>query len=145
MTESAHCGRQIHMAAHALRAVRNTALENNGIAFELWVVMEAMAETPGMNRQRLISRLAQLAVHDQASAAHAIDELRERGLITTTADDLATIELTDQGKALSQKVIAARNELRNQLYADITPEDFETTRRVLDLIRQRAAAIHARQ
>ena len=58
---------------------------------------------------------------------------------------MATIELTDQGKALSQKVIAARNELRNQLYADITPEDFETTRRVLDLIRQRAAAIHARQ
>jgi hypothetical protein len=27
MTESAHCGRQVHMTAHALRAVRNTAIE----------------------------------------------------------------------------------------------------------------------
>lgn len=103
MTESAHCGRQIHLAAHALRAVRDTALENNGIAFELWVVMEVMAETAGMNRERLISRLAELAVHDRASAAQAIAKLHERGLITTTADELGTIVLSDKGKALSER------------------------------------------
>ncbi len=143
MTESANCGRQIHMAAHALRAVRNTGLEKNGIAFELWVVIEAMAETPGMNRERLIRRLAELTVHGEASAAHAIDELHERGLITTSTDDLGTIELTTPGEALSEKVIATRSDLRNQLYGGIPPEDFATTKRVLDLIRERAAAVHA--
>lgn len=49
--------------------------------------------------------------------------------------------LSDKGKALSRKVIAARSELRHPLYRGITPDDFETTRRVLDLIRQRAAAM----
>lgn len=37
MSESTQCGRKIHMAADALRAVRNSALNNNGIEFQLWV------------------------------------------------------------------------------------------------------------
>jgi DNA-binding MarR family transcriptional regulator len=142
MTESAHCGRQIHMTAQVLRAVRNTALEENGIAFELWVVMEALTETRDMNREKLIGRLAELNVHDQASAAQAIEQLRERELITTS--DRGTIELTAQGKALSDKVIATRSELRNQLYGGIPSEDIATTNRVLDVIRQRATAMDAR-
>jgi DNA-binding MarR family transcriptional regulator len=141
MTESAHCGRRIHMTAHALRAVRNTALENNGIAFELWVVMEALTEARDLNREKLIERLTDLSVHDQASGSQAIDQLRERGLITTS--DRGTVTLTAQGEALSGKVIAARSELRNQLYGGIPSEDIATTNRVLDTIRQRATAIHA--
>jgi hypothetical protein len=61
MTESAQCGRKIHMTADALRAVRNTALQKNGIAFELWVAMEALIEAPNVNRERLIGRLAELS------------------------------------------------------------------------------------
>jgi DNA-binding MarR family transcriptional regulator len=141
MTESAHCGRQIHMTAHALQAVRNTALENNGVAFELWVVIEVLTEARDMNREKLIDRLSDLSVHDQASAGRAIDQLRERGLITT--NDQGTIELTARGEALSGKVIATRSELRNQLYGGIPSEDIATTNRVLDTIRQRATAIHA--
>lgn len=145
MTESAHCGRQIHLAAHALRAVRGSGLEQNGITFELWVVLEAMAERPGMNREQLVRHLADLPVHDQASAGQAIDELHGRGLITTSTDEPGAIELTTQGMALSEKVIATRGDLRNQLYGGIPPEDFATTKRVLDLITQRARAIHAAQ
>jgi DNA-binding MarR family transcriptional regulator len=143
MTESAHCGRQIHMTAHALQAVRNTALEKNGIAFELWVVMEALAESRDMNREQLIGRLAELSVHDQASAAQAIDQLRERGLITTS--DQGPIELAAQGETLSNKITSTRSELRNQLYGGIPSDDIVTTNRVLDLIRERATAVHARQ
>lgn len=142
MTESAHCGRQIHMTAHALRAVRNTALENSGIAFELWVVMEVLMETRDMNREKLIGRLAELGVHDRRSGAQAIDQLLERGLTTTSGR--GTIELTAQGTALSEKVIATRSELRNRLYGGIPSEDIATTKRVLDMIRERAAAVGAR-
>jgi DNA-binding MarR family transcriptional regulator len=131
------------MTAHALRTVRNTALEKNGIAFELWVVMEALMETRDMNREKLIGRLAELSVHDQASAAQAIDQLNERRLMTTT--DRGIIELTAQGEALSNKVIATRSELRTQLYGGIPNEDIATTNRVLETIRERAAAVHARQ
>jgi DNA-binding MarR family transcriptional regulator len=143
MTESAQCGRKIHMTADALRAVRNTALQKNGIAFELWVAMEALIEAPNVNRERLIGRLAELSVHDHASAAQAIDGLDAQGLITTS--DQGTIELTTQGEALSENVIATRRELRNQLFGGIPSEDLATTNRVLDTIRQRAAAAHARQ
>lgn len=145
MTESASCGRQIHMAAHALRAVRGSGLEKNGITFELWVVMEVVAEAPGMEREQLIRRLVDLTVHDQASADQAVDALYRRGLLTTSADSPGTIELTTHGKALSEKIISTRGELRNQLYGGISPEDFATTQRVLDLIAQRARAPQARQ
>ena len=143
MTESTQCGWQIHMAANALRAVRNTALEKNGIAFELWVGMEAVAEIPGMTREKLIDRLTRMTVHDGASAAEAIDRLHRQRLIT--ADDQGVIELTTRGKALADKVIATRSELRTQLYGGIPTDDIATTKRVLDTIRERAAAVHVRQ
>jgi hypothetical protein len=142
MAEPASCGRQIHMTAHALRAVRNTALEKRGITFELWVVMETLADAPGMNREQLIGRLAELAVHDGASAADAIDQLHRRDLVTTN-DSHGTIELTSQGMALSEQVVATRQRLRHKLYGDIPSEDVATTNRVLDLIRERADALHS--
>jgi DNA-binding MarR family transcriptional regulator len=142
MTEPASCGRQIHMTAHALRAVRNTALEEHGITFELWTVMEALAEAPDRNRGQLIGRLAKLAVHDSASAADAIDQLHRRDLVTTN-DSHGTIELTSQGMALSEQVVATRQRLRHKLYGDIPSEDVATTNRVLDLIRERADALHS--
>jgi DNA-binding MarR family transcriptional regulator len=129
------------MTAHALQAVRNTALENSGIAFEYWVVMEGLMETRDMNREKLIGQLAELSVHDRRSGARAIDQLLERGLITTS--DRGIIELTAQGKALSEKVISTRSELRNQLYGGIPSEEIATTNRVLDMIRDRAMAVHA--
>jgi DNA-binding MarR family transcriptional regulator len=141
MSESVHCGRQIHLTAHALRAVRNTALETHGIPFELWVVMENVAEARGVNREQLITRLTELTVHDAAGAADAIDQLRRRGLVSTPVD--GTIELTDQGRELCDRVIATRSNLRDQLYGGIAKEDVATTKRVLDLIRERAEAMHS--
>ena len=104
MTKPAHCGRQIHMTAQALRAVRDTALEQNGITFDLWAAMEVLAETPGIDREKLIGRLAELRVHDHASAAKAIDELHDQELIYT--GDQNTIELSTRGKALTDNVFA---------------------------------------
>lgn len=78
------------------------------MTFELWVVLEAMAETPGMNREQ---RGHPRADHPRPSP------VREGHL--------------------------PRTEMRNQLYVDIPPEDFATTRQVLDLITQRARAIQA--
>jgi Mn-dependent DtxR family transcriptional regulator len=82
-------------------------------------------------------------MHEEASAAQAIDQLCVRGLIT--ASNQGTIELTTQGQTLSDAVIATRSALRNQLYGGIPSEDIATTNRVLDMIRERATAVHARQ
>jgi hypothetical protein len=82
-------------------------------------------------------------LHDRASAAEAIDGLDAQGLITTS--DQGTIELTSQGKALSDNVIAVRHELRKKLYGNIPSEDIATTNRVLDTIQQRATAVQALQ
>ncbi|WP_142386836.1 MarR family winged helix-turn-helix transcriptional regulator [Mycobacterium hubeiense] len=128
------------MTAQALRAVRDTALEKHGVAFELWVVMEAVAETPDVDREKLIGRLAEMGVHDPTSATNAINLLHDRRLIAATDQD--TIGLTPQGQALYEDVIAARGELRNQLYGGIPSVDIATTNRVLDTIRQRTAAVH---
>jgi Mn-dependent DtxR family transcriptional regulator len=106
-------------------------------------VMEAVAETQGMTREELAGRLTELTVHDDASAAEAIDQLHSQGLLNT--DDQGTVGLTAKGKALSDKVIADRSELRTQLYGGIPSDDFATTKRVLDLIRERATSVHTTQ
>jgi DNA-binding MarR family transcriptional regulator len=98
--------------------------------------MEALTEMPGVNREQLIGRLAELTVHDAATADDAIDQLHARGLVATSAR--GAIELTSQGAELSEQVIAARRKLRLRLYGGIPSEDFATTSRVLDLIRERA-------
>jgi DNA-binding MarR family transcriptional regulator len=129
------------MTAHALRAVRDTTLEKKGIAFKLWVVMEALAEARDVDRERLIGRLVELGVHDRRSATQAIDQLHERGLIASTDQDI--IELTAQGTALSEDIVATRRQLRDQLYGSIPREDIATTNRVLDTISERAKTAHA--
>lgn len=142
---TAACGRQIHMAARALESVRNTALGEVGIAFPYWVVLEAVTEMPRADRKALIQRLVAMTVHDEEGAGRAIDELSDRGLLNTQTDDPGVVELTSQGRALADNVIAKRTGLRERLYGGISPEDIATTTRVLDLITERAGAIHAEQ
>lgn len=143
MTGSANCGRQIHMAAHALRAVRKH-----------WTREERdRVRTVGGDRGH-----GRNARHEPREAdpptcrtncawrgkrRPSDRRTHERGMITTSTDDLGTIELTSPGEALFEKVIATRSDLRDQLYGGIPPEDFATTKRVLDLIRERAVAVHA--
>lgn len=130
------------MTAQALQAVRETALDQNGISFDLWVAMDLLAETPDIDREKLIGRLAELRVHDHASAANAIDQLHDQELIYV--GDQNAIELTTRGKALADNIIATRHTLRNQLYGGIPGADIATTIRVLDTIRERAMTVLAR-
>ncbi len=141
MTKPAHCGRQINITAQALRAVRYTALEQNGITFDLWVAMEVLAETPGIDREKLIGRPAELRAHDHANAAKAIHELHDQGCSTT--DDQNTIEFSTRGNVLAYNVLATRHELRNQLYGGIPNPDIATTNRVLDTVMERAMTMSA--
>lgn len=146
MTESATpCGRHIHMAARALQSVRDTALEQAGIVFPNWVVLEAVTENPGMDRETLIRRLVDMPVHDDAGAGRAVSELHDSGLITTSADDLGVLAVTSTGQVLVDKVTATRTSLRQQLYGGIPPQDMSTTARVLELIAARARDLHATQ
>lgn len=141
MTESARmCGRHIHQAAHALHTVRTTALNEAGITFPQWKVLD---KAPGNNCDDLIHQLVELAVDDRVGIATAIDELRKQGLLNT--DDQGNLELTSHGRALCQQVSATRADLQDQLYNGITADDLTTTRRVLDQITERAKAVGAGQ
>ncbi|MGH3693943.1 MAG: MarR family winged helix-turn-helix transcriptional regulator [Pseudonocardiaceae bacterium] len=144
MTEPAtQCGRYIHLAAHAIRTVRNTALGKAGITFTQWAVMGAVVNASGANREQLIHALVELTVDDESSIARAIDELHERGLVTPSSDVADNLELTTQGQALFRQVSATRTGLRNQLYDGIAAEDLAITQRVLDLITERARVVRA--
>jgi DNA-binding MarR family transcriptional regulator len=135
------CGRNIHIAANALRAVRAAALGAHGLAFPQWAAMETITENPGVTHEQLIRKLVERSVDDEDGIAQAIDQLQRSGLITTATGDSDPIQLTAQGKVLANRVIAARTGLREQLYGGIDADEMATTIRVLDAITQRARAI----
>lgn len=67
------CGRSIHLAAHAIRTIRETALDRAGIPFTHWQVLD---KAPGHDRDELTHTLVELTVDDEAGVARAIDQLQ---------------------------------------------------------------------
>lgn len=145
MTEPARrCHRSIQLAANAIRTVRETALDNAGITFTQWHVLEAATEASGVEPEELTRKLIEMTVvHDGVEIARSIDQLRERGLVTVTTG--GWVEATAQGRALSAKVSATRAGLNSQLFDGITAADLDITNRVLGMVIEQARAVHTGQ
>jgi DNA-binding MarR family transcriptional regulator len=156
MTESAtpveryiDCDRHINMAYNTVRALRTTYLDQRGISLTQWHIFD---KAPGKTPDQLISELAEhtelireLAGHTgkhDAAIASAIEQLRERGLITTGTD--GALEITTEGQALFQRFNTGRSELLTEFHAGITAEELTTTVRVLNLISEQAARASTR-
>jgi DNA-binding MarR family transcriptional regulator len=147
------CDRHINMAYNTVRALRTTYLDQRGISLTQWHIFNrAPGKTPDQLIRELISELAEhtelireLAGHTgehDAAIASAIEQLRERGLITTGTD--GALEITTEGQALFQRFNTGRSELLTEFHAGITAEELTTTVRVLKLISEQATRANTR-
>ncbi|MGH3673990.1 MAG: hypothetical protein ACRDSH_25700 [Pseudonocardiaceae bacterium] len=148
MTESLRrCDHSIEGAAAVLRGLRAATLNYGSISLTQALVLE---RGTGMTRDQLIHQLGEVGVDvlrqrgetvDAAEVTGAIDQLEERGLITTSPD--GTIENTAEGTTRIQQVLRMRDDVLYQFYAGLTPDQLATTVSVLDLLAQQAEPAHA--
>ena len=141
------CDHSIERAATVLRGLRAATQNYGNISLTQGLVL---AKGPGMTRDQLIHQLAEVGIDvlrqrgetiDAAEVTGAINQLEERGLITTGPD--GTIENTNEGTARIQQVHRIRDDVLSRLYAGVTPDQLATTISALDLLAQQAEPAHA--
>jgi MarR family transcriptional regulator, transcriptional regulator for hemolysin len=124
-------GRELNLAAQAMRAMLDAGLEQANTNFATWRVLQALSTAD----QVIQRELAQTLEIEGPTLVRRLDQLEAAHLVTRTpsaTDRRATIiSLTPQGEALFQRVRTAMAKMESTLLADLPPSDVATTLRVL--------------
>jgi hypothetical protein len=115
-------GQDINVAAAAARGVLDQLLAEEDLDFARYVTLRSLvngAEPPA------------------GYAEDALPRLASDGLTTPSG------EPTPRGREIIERVTAASARTGDLLFADIPHDDLETTRRVLNLVTERANAVRA--
>lgn len=127
-----------------LFALLSTRLERQGISFPEWTVMFFLAGDR-LPKSAVLDRLASGRVVDGKAANTLIDEMVRSDRIEITGGEVEPhLALTPQAEQVFFPLRAQVTAAAQEIYADITPEDIETTRRTLEQVNRRAAALLAR-
>lgn len=116
----------------------NLLCEANGFKLNIWRVMSAI----GTYRSISPMEIGKLTTIDKAMVSRAIRELVDRGLIDRRADERdarwAQIELTAEGTAVYNTMVAGIDALEKHLFGDLPAEKIETFMEMLGLVEQRS-------
>lgn len=98
---------RLKRAEQALRRQLQPVLAKHDIGFEHWMVLAALAESPGLR----MSDLAEASVLAPATLTRHVDRLIERALVVRRIDAedrrIALVALSKRGEALVGKLEAA--------------------------------------
>ena len=129
-------GQVIGQTQHAIQAVLDAVLVETDTSFHQWVLIRQVALGGGnIARAALIDALTDGLKIDDGRAVAVLEEVVALGLAAAPAD---TVELTPAGNKRYERIANAGAQITVRLYGDLPPEDLETTRRVLTIVRERA-------
>jgi MarR family transcriptional regulator, transcriptional regulator for hemolysin len=133
-------GREVNLAAHAMRGMLDAGLEKANTSFATWRVLQALsAEDHVIQRE-----LAQSLEIEGPTLVRRLDQLELENLVTRKAsanDRRATvISLTQKGRSLFLKLRSAMAEMESTLLSGLSADDVETTLRVLRHLIERSRA-----
>ena len=131
-------GRDINVAAAATRAVLTALLDEAGVTFDQFVALRLMTIGGPGGRDEVAGRDTAPGA-DVTAIRAAITELEAAGL--ATGDE--PIEPTERGRELFERVSGESLRLGDRLFEGIPADDQVATKRVLDLITERAVAMRA--
>ena len=135
-------GQVIGQTQHAIQAVLDTVLVETETSFHQWVLIRQVALSGGsIARADLVDALTDGLKIETAVAVGVLDEVVGLGLVDALGD---AVVLTETGHDRYERIASAGAQITVRLYGDLPPEDLETTRRVLTIIRERANAELAR-
>ncbi len=124
-------GRELNLAAQAMRSMLDAGLEQANTNFATWRVLQALSTTDHVIQREL----AHLLEVEGPTLVRRLDQLEAAHLVTRTpspSDRRATvISLTPQGEALFQRVRSSMAKMESTLLADLAPQDVTATLRVL--------------
>jgi DNA-binding MarR family transcriptional regulator len=134
-------GQDIGQAENAVRAVLDAYLDQMGVTFHKWVVMNALGKVgKALEQERVVQQMtAGLKIGEPAVFA-TIDEVTEMGLIANSSDPPGLIELTPAGAAAFQRLRSGVDDITRRLYGDLPADDLATAHRVLAIVTERANA-----
>ncbi len=131
-------GQDINVAAAATRAILDTLLTGAGLSFAQFVALRAMAAGGPGTRDEVAGRINGPGAEPDA-LRRAVDDLVAAGLVTDTGQ----VEPTERGRDLFERITATSVRVGDRLFEGIPAEDQVVTKRVLDLITERARAAGA--
>jgi DNA-binding MarR family transcriptional regulator len=135
--------RLIGQTESALGALLAPLLAEADMTFLQWVVLSLAAagdtSSPGIDRDQLIDRIANVRKVDAADVSAAITELENAAALVTTAGQ---VTLTDLGRASHGRVLARVEEITDYVF-DLPAEDLAASGRVLATISARANSVLA--
>lgn len=124
--------RLLHLTAHAWRQAIDRRMKDKGLSMSSWMAVATIAiqEEPISQKQ-----LAQALGLEDASVVPLIDRLVKQQLVQRIQPEedrrKRLLHVTAQGNALYQTLKVEADSLRNELLADINPEELAITQRVL--------------
>ena len=127
----------------ALGALLAPLLAEADMTFLQWVVLSLTAAgdatSPGIARDQLIDRIANVRKVDAADVSAAITELENAAALVTTAGQ---VTLTDLGRASFNRVRARVDEVTDYVF-DLPAEDLSAAGRILATVSARANRVLA--
>ena len=97
---------RLRRAEHALRRRLPPVLDEHEIGFEHWLVLAALAESPGLR----MSDLAETSVLPPATLTRHVDRLIERALVVRRIDAedrrIVLVALSSRGEGLAAQLLA---------------------------------------
>ncbi|WP_338562777.1 MarR family transcriptional regulator [Erwinia sp. E_sp_B04_7] len=124
--------RLLHLTAHAWRQAIDRRMKDKGLSMSSWMAVATIAiqEEPISQKQ-----LAQALGLEDASVVPLIDRLVKQQLVQRIQPEedrrKRLLHVTAQGNSLYQTLKVEADSLRNELLADINPEELAITQRVL--------------
>lgn len=134
---------RVQRASRVLRVHLSRFLADFGldVSQEQYFILFKVQAQPGCSQSDLADRL----LGDYPNVTRLVDSLVERGLIERRPDPADrrrhAVYLTDQGHQIAERLIPAILEQRRKLYADLTADEIEVFRTIIDKIESRAAQL----
>ena len=131
----------IGQAERALGALMNRVLATTGGTFPQWVALTIInGADAGIDRERLIDRLAESLQLDAWAASAVVTELIESELLESRPGPEQRLRLTDRGQDRYERTRAAIDDVTGRLFRQACDDDLMAAGRVLSLITSRARA-----
>jgi DNA-binding MarR family transcriptional regulator len=130
---------EIAETAHALRKAFDRRAVGMGVTRAQWKVLFRLSRRPGLRQ----IELADMLDIEPITLSRIVDRLEEAGLVERVADPADRrawrLHVTARAQPLVVKLRGVADEMIADAFAGIDPKDIETTRAVLERVRENAS------
>lgn len=149
MTATPPLTRDIGLAERTLGALLDRLLDDAGLSFPQWVVLNVLDDAGPLSSVELVRRQRAGLAADEVGARAAVDGLRSSGLIAPVEDGAASgaaaeddvpLAATAAARGLFEPLREKVRGITTELYGDLPSADLDATHRTLEEIARRARA-----